>query len=203
MTTASTTFVSYYEILGVPPTADADVIEQKIKEELRIWRKRQGSPDLSKRQEAEVRMQHLTAAREVLSDPGKRTAYDHKLATHRASAPRPSGAPGGRNWVVLAEEYLAQNDYHSAAYAAREATQMEGNSARAWNLRARANAGLGQLSDAAYEARQAAELPVPALDRRGVPPERRAAAGDADPGADAQCPPERGDGQLLPRERPA
>lgn len=158
MTTASTTFVNYYEILGLPPTADADAIEQKIKEELRIWRKRQGSPDLSKRQEAELRMQHLSAARDVLSDPGKRTAYDHKLATHRASAPRPSGAPGGRNWVVLAEEYLAQNDYHSAAYAAREATQMEGNSASAWNLRARANAGLGQLNDAAYEARQAAEL---------------------------------------------
>ncbi|MGH3867264.1 MAG: DnaJ domain-containing protein [Pseudonocardiaceae bacterium] len=158
MTTASTTFVHYYEILGLPPTADADAIERKIKEELRIWRKRQGSPDLSKRQEAELRMQHLVAAREVLSDPGKRTAYDQRLATHRASAPRPSDASGGRNWVVLAEEYLAQNDYHSASYAAREATQVEGNSALAWNLRARANAGLGQLNDAAYEARQAAGL---------------------------------------------
>lgn len=158
MTTASATFVNYYEILGLPPTVDADAIEKKVKEELRIWRKRQGSPDLSKRQEAELRMQHLVAAREVLSDPGTRAAYDQKLVTHRASAARPSGSPDGRDWVVLAEEYLAQNNYHSAAYAAREATQVEGNSAQAWNLRARANAGLGKLNDAAYEARQAAEL---------------------------------------------
>jgi predicted Zn-dependent protease len=35
---------------------------------------------------------------------------------------------------------------------------MEGNSALAWNLRARANAGLGLLNDAAYEARQATVL---------------------------------------------
>jgi curved DNA-binding protein CbpA len=158
MTTTSTRFVNYYEILGLSPTADADAIEKKIKEEQRTWRKRQGLPDLSKRQEAELRMQHLAAARDVLSDPSKRTAYDQQLAIHQRSAPPPSDAPGGRNWVALAEEYLAQNDYHSAAYAAREATQMEGDSALAWNLRARANAGLGQLNNAAYEARQAAEL---------------------------------------------
>lgn len=59
---------------------------------------------------------------------------------------------------MLAQEYLAQNDYYSAAYAAREATQMAGNLALAWNLRARANAGLGQLNEAAYEARQATQL---------------------------------------------
>jgi curved DNA-binding protein CbpA len=153
MTAASTTFVNYYEILGLPPTVDVDAIEKKVKEELRIWRKRQGSPDLSKRQEAELRMQHLTTAREVLSDPAKRAAYDQKPATHRDTAARPSGAPGGGDWVVLAEEYLAHNDYHSAAYAAREATQTEGNSALAWNLRARANAGLGLLNDAASDLR--------------------------------------------------
>lgn len=158
MTTTSTPFVNYYEILGLEPTADTDTIEKKIKEEQRTWRKRQSLPDLSKRQEAELRMQHLADARDVLSDPGRRTAYDQKLATHQTSAPPPSSATGGRNWVVLAEEYLAQNDYHSAAYAAREATQMEGDLALAWNLRARANAGLGKLNDAAYEARQAAEL---------------------------------------------
>lgn len=60
--------------------------------------------------------------------------------------------------MALAEEYLAQNDYGSAAYAAREATQVEGNSPRAWNLRGRANAGLGNHQDALYEVRQAAEI---------------------------------------------
>lgn len=159
MTAAPTDiFVNYYEIIGLPPTTDAETIEQKIKEEIRTWRKRTGSPDLSKRQEAELRMQHLGAARETLLDPAKRTEYDRRASTQQAQAPRPTAQAGSRDWVALAEEYLAQNDYHSAAYAAREATQTEGNSARAWNLRGRANAGLSNLNDALYEVRQAAEI---------------------------------------------
>jgi tetratricopeptide (TPR) repeat protein len=158
MTATAPTFVNYYEILGLPRTASEDTVKEKIKEELRTWRKRQGLPDLSKRQEAELRMQHLATAREVLLDAGKRSAYDATLDQQSLNTPQVHTAPGGRNWVSLAEEYLAQNDYRSAAYAAREATQTEGNSARAWNLRARANAGLGRLDDAAYEARQATEI---------------------------------------------
>jgi len=159
MTVAPTdVFVNYYEILGLPPTADVETIEQKIKEEIRTWRRRTGSPDLSKRQEAELRMQHLAAARENLLDPGKRSAYDRRLSTQQRQSPQPTMQADGRNWLALGEEYLAQNDYHSAAYAAREATQTEGNSAVAWNLRGRANAGLGHLNDALYETRQAAEI---------------------------------------------
>jgi Flp pilus assembly protein TadD len=158
MTATAPTFVNYYEILGLPRNAPEEQVKDKIKEELRTWRKRQGLPDLSKRQEAELRMQHLAAARDVLLDAGKRRDYDRTLDQQRASVPTPNRAPGGRDWASAAEEYLAQNDYHSAAYAAREATQVEGDSARAWNLRARANAGLGNLPDAAYEARQAAEI---------------------------------------------
>jgi tetratricopeptide (TPR) repeat protein len=158
MTTTAPSFVNYYEMLGLPRTAATEQIKEKIKEELRIWRKRQGLPDLSKRQEAELRMQHLAAARDVLLDAGKRGEYDRTLDQQRMNTPQARTAPSGRDWVSLAEEYLAQNDYHSATYAAREATQNEGNSARAWNLRARANAGLGNLQDASYEARQAAEI---------------------------------------------
>ena len=158
MTTTAPTFVNFYEILNLPRTASDDTIKEKIKEELRTWRKRQGLPDLGKRQEAELRMQHLAAAREVLLDPTKRAEYDRTLDQQRMHAPQVRTNPGGRNWVALAEEYLAQNDYHSAAYASREATQFEGNSARAWNLRARSNAGLGNLADAAYEAKQAADI---------------------------------------------
>lgn len=157
-TSTTNTFVNYYEILGMSRTADAAALEQKIKEELRTWRKRQASPDLHKRQEAEVRVQHLSMARDVLLDPTKRAAFDQALATRPAqqAAPRQSGDT--RDWLALTEEYLARNDYHSAAYAAREATQVQGDSAIAWNLRARANGGLGLLNDAAYEARQATEL---------------------------------------------
>jgi tetratricopeptide (TPR) repeat protein len=159
MTAPSTDlFVNYYEILGLQTNAAPDAIEQKIKEEIRNWRRRTGSADLGKRQEAELRMKHLAAARENLLDPDRRAAYDKRLAGQQSRASRPVTTGGTRDWVGLAEQYLAQNDYDSAAYAAREATQTEGNSAVAWSLRARANAGLGNLNDAMYEAREATEL---------------------------------------------
>src|SRR5882724_1640552 len=157
-TSTADLFVNYYEILNVPQTADSATLEQKIKEELRTWRKRQASPDLSKRQEAELRVQHLSTARQVLLDAAKRAAFDRTLATQSTSDTTRRPESGRRDWLALTQEYLAQNDYHSAAYAAREATQQDGDSALAWNLRARANGGLGHLDDATYEARQAAEL---------------------------------------------
>lgn len=158
-TSTADLFVNYYEILNVPSTADSATLEQKIKEELRTWRKRQASPDLSKRQEAELRVAHLSAARQVLLDATKRAEFDRTLATRSTSQStqqRPTA--GQRDWLELTQNYLAQNDYSSAAYAAREATHEDGDSALAWNLRARANGGLGHLDDAIYEARQAAEL---------------------------------------------
>lgn len=151
-------FVNYYELLGLPPTADTDTIEKKIKGDVRAWRKRTESSNLATRQEAELRMQHLQAARETLLDPGRRAAYDKRLATAPPSAPRPTAPTGTRDWLSQAEEYLAMNDYHSAAYAAREATRVAGDSPRAWNVRGRANAGLGNLNDALYEVRQATAL---------------------------------------------
>lgn len=155
---ASDTFVNYYEILGMPRDAEPDALEKRIKEELRTWRKRQASPDLHKRQEAEVRVEHLALAREVLLTPAKRAAFDQALKNRPRVDEQPASGNGGRDWLALTQEYLARNDYHSASYAAREATQVHGDSALAWNLRAHANGGLGNLSDATYEARQATEL---------------------------------------------
>jgi tetratricopeptide (TPR) repeat protein len=155
---ASDTFVNYYEILGMPRDADENALEKRIKEELRTWRKRQASPDLHKRQEAEVRVEHLALAREVLLTPAKRAAFDQALKNRPTVDQQPESGNGSRDWLALTQEYLARNDYHSAAYAAREATQVNGDSALAWNLRAHANGGLGNLSDATYEARQATEL---------------------------------------------
>jgi tetratricopeptide (TPR) repeat protein len=151
-------FVNYYEILGMPRTAEQSALEQKIKEESRTWRKRQASPDLRKRQEAELRVEHLSQAREILLDPVRRQAFDQALAARPAPQANTEQSANGKDWLALTEEYLARNDYHSATYAAREATQANGDSALAWNLRARANGGLGNLNDAAYEARQAADI---------------------------------------------
>lgn len=159
MTTTAAPTVNYYAILGLPPTASGDAIEQKIKEEQRTWRKRSGSADLGKRQEAETRMERLAEAKTILLDPRKRAEYDRALPTMPTDAAVPKPTAGGTtDWVALAQQYLAANDYHSASYAAREATHVLGNSAEAWNLRARANGGLGRFEDALYEARQAVGL---------------------------------------------
>jgi Flp pilus assembly protein TadD len=159
--TATTEFIDYYELLHVPITADPATIEKAVKEQQRIWRKRQGTADLAKRQEAELRMKHLADARTVLLDPDQRARYDRQLATR----PRPStgtepvsGSGQAVNWLERARAYMAVNDYHSAVYAAREATHLDGGSALAWNVRAGANAGLGRLEDATFEARQAVDL---------------------------------------------
>ncbi|WP_019939163.1 DnaJ C-terminal domain-containing protein [Bordetella sp. FB-8] len=69
-------FKDYYKILGVEKTASADDIRTAYR---RLARKYH--PDVSKEPDAQARMQDLNEARDVLSDPEKRSAYD-QLASH-------------------------------------------------------------------------------------------------------------------------
>jgi len=154
------TFVDYYQVLRVPNTASVEQIEDAAKRELKRWTKATTHPNLAKRQEAEQQVKNISEARRVLMDAGRRRSYDEVWAAQAGrSAAVPADAAGGdRDWVALAQKYLTENDYPSAAYAAREATQRQGNNAETWSLRAQANLGLGRLDDALYEARQAAEI---------------------------------------------
>lgn len=151
--------VDYYALLEVPRDADEDTITVAYKGKYRYWRKAMNSPDLSRRQEAETWMARLAEANEILKDPAQRQAYDRELNTQgveqEAAAPRGDGAI---DWVEEARGALSRGDYHSAAYAAREATHTIGNSAESWILRARASSGLEQNRDALYEARQATQI---------------------------------------------
>lgn len=61
----------YYKILGVEKTASADDIRTSYR---RLARKYH--PDISKEPDAEARMREINEARDVLSDPEKRSAYD-------------------------------------------------------------------------------------------------------------------------------
>jgi Flp pilus assembly protein TadD len=149
----------YYAILGVDRTASAEEIAQKIKQEMRIWPKRAANPDLSRRQEAERRVQLLSEAKATLLEPEARATYDRKLA---AEGPRTQSstaqASSGTDWVDLSRRYLGNNDYNSALYAAREARNSGVATAEVWSLMCRANAGLNKLDEALYEAKQAADL---------------------------------------------
>ncbi|SEQ08495.1 J domain-containing protein [Microlunatus flavus] len=153
--------VDYYAVLGVARNADAEAIGSAVKKAMREWRKRTEAADLGSRQEAEVKVKQIDQARSVLLNPGKRAAYDQQLSGGVKQAEIPSSSPdsgNGQTWLERAEGYLALADYHSAAYAAREATHVEGQNAKTWWIRSRANAGLGLWQDALYEAKQATAL---------------------------------------------
>ncbi|MDV8002999.1 DnaJ domain-containing protein [Rhodococcus sp. IEGM 1408] len=151
--------VDYYALLEIPRNADGELITTAYKGKYREWRKATNSPDLSRRQEAETWMARLREANEILNDSARRQQYDRELNTQgveqATAAPRGEGTI---DWVEEARGALSRGDYHSAAYAAREATHTIGNSAQSWMLRARASSGLGQDRDALYEARQATQI---------------------------------------------
>ena len=166
----------YYEIVGVDRTATREEIDQKIREQLRLWQRRTANADLSRRQAAERRVEQLGQARTVLLDQEKRRQYDRQLTALHASDPVPAKpavrepAPGGTGtaldpttttgtWLAQAQGYLAMSDHQSAAYAARAALRVTPNPPpEVWAVLARANTGLGRLDDALFEARQAVAL---------------------------------------------
>lgn len=159
----------YYEIVGVDRTASREEIDRKIREQLRLWQRRTANADLSRRQEAERRVEQLSQARTVLLDEEQRRQYDRKLIALRASDPVPAGtvagptvvdtAPATLDWLSQARRYLAAHDHHSAAHAARAALRTEPNPpVEVWTILARANTELGRLEDALHEAQRAVTL---------------------------------------------
>jgi curved DNA-binding protein CbpA len=154
----------YYTVVGLDRTASTEEIDKKVREQLRMWQRRTTNADLSRRQEAERRVQLLGEARTTLLDAEKRRQYDRQLGP-----PRPPDPPtltgtvtgtgtGDSDWLDRARRHLAANDYRRAAEAARQARNQPNPPVEVWGLLARASAGLGKLDDALYEAREAVSL---------------------------------------------
>jgi molecular chaperone DnaJ len=84
----------YYEILGIPRTAD----EKEIKKAYRSLA-RKYHPDVCKEAGAEERFKNINEAYSVLSDAQKRAQYDHLGHDSYTSASKGSysggGGPGG------------------------------------------------------------------------------------------------------------
>jgi predicted Zn-dependent protease len=157
---SSDTFVDYYAMLGVDPSADADTIQEEIKKQRKTWRKRQGLADDQARRAAEEHISHLTEAEKILLNSAKRQEYDERRK-QEASRARPAPSPGSESttdWLARAEEYLEMGDPMSASYAAREATSERGDEHRAWAVRGRASMLQGDDQAAMFEFREALRL---------------------------------------------
>jgi tetratricopeptide (TPR) repeat protein len=151
------TFVDYYQLLNIQPTADASAIKAAISTKRRVWIKRQGSADPARRAEAEATVRHLREAEETLLNPQRRRQYDERLRTAPESA---TAAPGAESsdWMERAEAYLAQGNNTAAHRAACEATTVRGNDHRAWALRGQTSFLLGNGADAEFEYAEAIRL---------------------------------------------
>ncbi|MDO5681354.1 MAG: tetratricopeptide repeat protein [Propionibacteriaceae bacterium] len=150
---------NYYNILGVANDASADEVQKAIAERRREWTPRTGHPKLETRQLAEQTIKNLAEAESILLDRAKRNDYDQQLAA-QVSAPEPTqtGPAEDRDWLQIAREYLIQGNSSQANYAAREATDQQGENPEAWYIRGLSSVQLGNDADAEFELSEAVRL---------------------------------------------
>lgn len=160
MSTTTSEFVDYFQLLGLSSSATNEEIEARIREEMRLWVKRTEAPDMAMRQEAERRVKHLTEAKKVLLEPAARQAYEAELRSRPAPAPAaaPTAPAGDEDMVKAAYDYLANGDPLSAVYVASRATERQPGVAEAWAVLAEGKLATGRTDDALYEYRKAIDL---------------------------------------------
>lgn len=153
------TFINLYDLLQVPSTADVETIRDALKMQRKTWQKRQNAADPAKRAQAEEKMRRLDDANRLLLDPISRTSYDEQLANYRP--PTRAGGDSGDSptgWLERARDFLTQGDAHSAAYAAKQATELDGGSHAAWAVRAEASLHLSDQNAALFELGEALRI---------------------------------------------
>jgi predicted Zn-dependent protease len=150
------TFLNFYELLALAPSASPDEIREAVRKQRRQWVKRQASADPAKRAEAEVKVRQLDEAERTLLDPVLRGGFDEQLRNYRPPAPTPDGQAG--DWLAKAQVYLDQGHVAAAHVAAREAINQRGSDDAAWYIRAHASFLMGQARDAEYEFAEAIRL---------------------------------------------
>jgi len=153
--------VDYYKILDVPITAQVDEIKVAIKDKRRLWMQKTNSPQLERRQEAEVKVKQIDEAEKILLESFKRSEYDKQLKTAAPKDERTldeSELKGGENLIKQGWDLLINDDIADAIYVATKATEKEGGNPEAWALLAQAKYRWGEIEDSIYEYKKAIKL---------------------------------------------
>lgn len=100
-TTNSKLALNHYDVLGIAPEATFQEIKRNYRNLVKLYH-----PDLNPSEEAKIRIVAITAAYEVLSDPGKRSSYDWQLVSGSAHAPTVAPEPEIDERERYRQEYI-------------------------------------------------------------------------------------------------
>ncbi|MCX6361822.1 MAG: J domain-containing protein [Armatimonadetes bacterium] len=142
---------THYETLGLPETATPEEVRRRFRELAR-----RHHPDIDKSPGASSRFKDINEAHRVLSDAGRRTAYDYELRSRRAARrpePKPAAAPPSQGYSSAAKQTTSSS--RSGA-----PSSGPGFAAQALLDRARTHFGKMQFREAEYECRKAIGLAV-------------------------------------------
>jgi len=145
---------SYYTILTVEPTADADDIAAAIKKARNLWTTRMAKPG-ALGDKARDYVNWINDAETILLDPAKRANYDQELAGGTAAKTNWAPKDDEPNWLDRAWRYYEEDDLDLAQAAARKATTQQPKNTTAWVLAGEISRLKGQFksaNEAAYEA---------------------------------------------------
>jgi len=145
---------SYYTILAVEPTADADDIAAAIKKSRNVWTSRMSRPG-ALGDKARDYVTWINDAETILLDPAKRASYDQELAGGTTAKNNWAPKEDEQNWLDTAWRYYDENDMELAQAAARKATTQQPKNATAWVLAGEIHKLRGDYNsanEAAYEA---------------------------------------------------
>jgi hypothetical protein len=85
--------MSYYDLLGVPADADEETLQKVIAQQAAQWSKRSSNAaSMESRHQAELKLQAIQEARQVLLKPEKRAEYDQSLPSLKASSAGSKGS---------------------------------------------------------------------------------------------------------------
>jgi tetratricopeptide (TPR) repeat protein len=153
--------VDYFKILDVPITSQEEEIKVAIKDKRRLWMQKTNSPQLERRQEAEVKVQQIDEAEKILLDSLKRSEYEKQLRTTATKDERTldeTELKGGENLVKQGWDLLIKDKIADAIYVATKATEKQGDNPEAWALLAQAKHHWGEIEDSIYEYKKAIKL---------------------------------------------